>query len=505
MAITLWLLAFPVIPFDHLPKATPAEDVARSIDRLLDEHWQRNKITSADRAGDSALYRRLMLDLTGRVPTLQEFDLFNADKSPDRYAKAVRKLLDGPEFPWYFGTVLDDMIQRQYSGDAAFVGYLRTALKANKRWDGIFRDVMLGPWDSPERKPAIGFLAPRAKDIDQLTADISRSFFGVDVSCARCHDHPLVKDWKREHYYGMAAFLVRTTGGKGAVSEKAEGEAKFSGKDGKERIVPMMFLSGKIVEDPGKPAPKGSKTGRRDKLVGIALEDRKFLSRAFVNRLWEYFMGRGLVDPVDQIHSGNPASIPELLSWLADDFSYGGYDIKRLINGITLSRAYTVDSRWNRSETIPEPGHFAVMKLRPLSPVQMASSLVIVLGDGKFEPKLASLEVLEKRGGELKPMLDPRKRDFQSSSGEALYLSNSESIRKLVFAGSNNLADRMASISDKRDMVKTAYQSVLGRAPSDSEATRVLNWLTNSKLPRKGACEDLAWVLATSAEFRFNH
>ena len=119
----------------------------------------------------------------------------------------------------------------------------------------------------------------------------------------------------------MAAFFVRTTGGKGSISEKSDGKAKFSGKDGKERIVPMMFLSGKMVDESGKPAVKGAKVGRREQFVRIALDDRKFLSRAFVNRTWEYFFGRGLVDPVDQIHSGNPASVSELLDWLADDYA----------------------------------------------------------------------------------------------------------------------------------------------------------------------------------------
>lgn len=213
---------------------------------------------------------------------------------------AVRKLLDGPEFSWYFGAVLDDMIQGSFAGNPAFVNYLRQSLRDGKRWDTMFREVMLGPWDNDERKPAAVFLDRRAKDLDRLTADVARSFFGVDISCARCHNHPLVKDWKREHYYGMAAFFVRTTGGKGVISEKADGEARFASKDGKEHVARMMFLSGQTVDDAS--AAKGAKVGRREQLVRLALTDRKFFSRAFVNRLSEYLLGRGLVDPVDQMH-----------------------------------------------------------------------------------------------------------------------------------------------------------------------------------------------------------
>ncbi len=446
-----------------------------------------------------------MLDVTGRVPTVAELAAFNADRSQQKYKTAVGKLLAGPEFAWNFGAVLDNMIQGQFAGNPEFVGYLRSSLKTNKSWDKMFREMMLGPWDKPERKPAIGFLDKRARDLDLLTADVSRSFFGVDVSCARCHNHPLVKDWKREHYYGMAAFFVRTTGGKGSISEKSDGEAKFSGKDGKERIVPMMFLSGKMVDESGKPAVKGAKVGRREQLVRIALDDRKFLSRAFVNRTWEYFFGRGLVDPVDQIHSGNPASVSELLDWLADDFAHSGYDVTRLIEGILLSKAYALDSRWAGPETIPSPEHFAVMPLRPLSPRQLAASLLVAVGDGKFEPTTASLQALEKQSADLMATLDPRTRDFQSSSREALYLSNSEAIRKLVVAGGTNLAQRLAAITDDREMAKTAYLATLGRAPSEPEAGRVMGFLSSNKLDRRAACKDLVWALVTSAEFRFNH
>jgi len=484
-----------------LPSLRAAEQpVAPSIDRLLSEHWQNEKLTPAGPADKATLYRRVRLDLTGRVPTVQEMESFKTEP----FDATIRRLMESPEFAWYFATVLDEMVQGPLAGNQGFIDYLRASIKANKRWDVIFREVMLGPWDNDERKPATAFLDRRTKDIDALTTDLTRAFFGVDISCARCHNHPLVKDWKQEHYYGMAAFLVRTTGGKGSVSEKADGDAKYSGKDGKERVAPMMFLSGRVVTEPAE-KPKGTKYSRREQLVTVALEEKKFFSRAFVNRTWEYFFGRGLVDPVDQIHSGNPASVPALLDWLADDFAQNGYDVQRLIAGIVTSKAYRLDNRWTASKTVPDAKHFAVARLRPLSPRQMAMSWVMVVDDGKLTPTPENLQAAEKQIAELLKLLDPRTREFQSSAREALFLSNSETIQKIVRNDSKGVIARLSAIRDDRELAKAAFAATLGRAPTAKELDTVTRYLSSGNQNRQEVCEDLVWALLASAEFRFNH
>ncbi len=275
---------------------------AARIDQFLRDHWQEEGIEPAKPATDAAFLRRLTLDLAGRIPTEDELDAFLADKSSDKRQQAIERLLNGPEFALHFGSVLDEMIQGSYAGDEDFVDYLRRGLREHKTWDALFREMMVGPWDSEETKPANRFLDKRAKNSDVLTVDASRVFFGVDISCAQCHDHPLVEDWTQDHFYGMVSFFHRTTGGKGTVGEKQEGEVTFLA-DGEERTAKMMFLSGAIADgstfrqkgqSPRK-QERGDIVSRRAQLVEMALQDRKFLSRAIVNRLWEYFYGRGLI------------------------------------------------------------------------------------------------------------------------------------------------------------------------------------------------------------------
>ena len=481
--------------------ADPPGPSAETIDRLLADHWRANGITPAAPADDATVLRRVTLDLAGRVPTARELDAFIADTDPEKYVTLVDRLVRGPEFAWYFATVLDEVIQGRLAGGEPFVNYLRAALRDGKGWDTVFREVLVGPWDTAACKPAAGFLDRRVKDLDALTVDTTRAFFGVDISCARCHHHPLVKDWKRDHYYGMAAFLVRTAGGKGAITEKADGEARFAGKDGKEKVAPMMFLTGERVPEPPKPGEKGP-AGRREALVRTALADRGYLSRAFVNRVWEHFFGRGLVDPADQMHSGNPASVPALLDRLAADFAASGYDTHRLVTAVVRGRAYRLDGRWAGDQT-PDPGHFAVTRLRPLSPRQLARSLVLTVGDGSFERTPDRLAALDKQAAGLLPALDPRAGDFQSSAREALFVSNAPAVRKLV-AGSG-LAERLARIGDDRELVAAAVRAVLTRPATASETAELESWLRRHAGDRTAASEDLVWALAASAEFRFNH
>jgi hypothetical protein len=485
-----WLACFVLA----LPTSA-AEPSASSIDRLLAEHWQNHGTKPATVADDATLFRRLTLDLIGRVPTPTEFDAFDRAKG-DRYESTIQMLIASPEFNWYFANVLDEIIQERYAGGKTFVGYLRGALHDGKSWETIFREVMTGPWDSETRKPAAEFLELRVKNLDNLTVDTARAFFGVDISCARCHDHPLVKDWKRDHYYGLAAFFVRSTTGKGVIVDKSDGEAKFAGKDGKEKVAPMMFLTGKTAEPE---ASARAKQSRRDMLVKTALDEKKFFSRAFVNRMWNYFFGRGLVDPVDQMHSANPASAPELLDRLAEDFASSDYDIRKLVTAIVLSKSYRLDSRYPGDKSL-DAGDFVVARLRPLSSRQLARSLVVALGNGATDPT-----TIDKQAADLIPMLDPRTADFQSSAREALFVSNADAMRKLLTAGKKSLVARLAAIEDDGEVVKTAFRTLYNRQATAAEISDLESWLGRRAGKRREACEDLIWSLAASAEFRFNH
>ena len=503
----------------------PTRALAARIDALMEKHWQSANVTPAPPVGDAAFLRRVTLDLAGRIPTRPEAVAFAEDTAPDRRSRAVRRLMEGAEYPLHMGRVLDEILQSKYAGDAEFLEYLRAAVAARKGWDKIFQDVLLGPWDADERKGARRFLARRANNLDDLTNDTAVVFFGVNISCAKCHDHPLVEDWKQAHYFGMAAFFNPTyEGGKGArgkgneppLTEKEAAPVTYLTTKGEKRSAKPMFLSGRVAEEPdlpAKPDAKAAPVSRREQLVRLALEEKAFFSRAIVNRLWAFYMGRGLVSPLDQMHSANPPDAAALLELLAEDLSANGYELNRLVEALVSSRVYQLASEKAARNEEASPGPFAVAPLRPLTPAQYALSLVLAAGDDPFDRPATSEERakryrdLENRAAALTgaKLLDPRTERYQASAAEALYMSNQADVQKLTTPAGNNLAARLAAIEDAKQLVDTAVWTVFSRPPREQERDYLVQWIEERKDNRARACGQLVWALLTSAEFRFNH
>jgi hypothetical protein len=512
----LWLpTACEPAPPDHLADA-PA--IAAKIDEFAAKNYADKKVKPAPPCSDADFLRRITLDLAGRTPTPREVTAFLEDKSADKRQQAIRRLMTGPEYPLHLGRVLDDSLQGKYAGDTEFLEYLRSSIAAHKPWDQMFRDMMLGPWDAKERKGSERFLVRRLASLDDMTNDTARVFFGVNISCAKCHDHPLVPDWKQDHYYGMESFFFRSQGGRNAttVSEKPTGDVQFVTKKGEKKTAKLMFLSGQVIDEPAAQAAQAAQPGqppfsRRAALVKIALEEKQFFSRALVNRLWANYLGRGLVHPIDQMHSANPPSIPDLLEWLADDFADHGYDIDRLVAAIVSTRVYQQTSL-KSGDNAPNADLFARAALRPLTPYQYAMSMVLVTGENSYEQADAANRLRKFRDleGQVSKavkadLLDRATDRYQASANEALYVSNHPDIQKLVAPGGNNLVARLAAMTDNKQVVETAILTILSRSADGEEREFLVKWLDEHKQDRAKALGEMVWALMTSAEFRFNH
>ena len=291
------------------------------------------------------------------------------------------RLLASPDYAFHHANELEAALMESLAGDGDFLKYLRQAAAEDRPWDQMFREMIAGDETKEPEKHALTFLKKRIGDADQMTNDTSRVFFGVAVNCAQCHDHPLVSDWKQEHYFGFKSFFDRTyqTASK-TLAEKFSGEVKFKTTEGTEKNASFMFLTGAKVEEPKREVSKEQrkqeeeqiKKAIKDKdadppqpefspraeLVKLALDEKnsRFFSRNIVNRLWARYFGRGLVHPLDQLHSENPASHPELMAWLTRELVEHGYHLKRLIRGIVLSDAYARESRWTGKGECPVGG-----------------------------------------------------------------------------------------------------------------------------------------------------
>ena len=243
------LCAAPVARADELlPADRPVET---AIDHYIGALLKLDEITPAPRADDATLVRRLTLDLVGRIPTVAEADGYVKSADPAKQAKLVDRLIASPGFVRFQAAQFDAMLTGPAGNDRRRVGvgdYLAAALKDGKSWDRVFRELILPDDSDPKQKGAAEYLRGRVNDLDKVTVDVSVAFFGVNVSCAQCHDHPHVADWKQDHFYGMKSFFARTYEAGGKVAERPAGLVKFKPTRGPERSAKLMFLTGATVE-----------------------------------------------------------------------------------------------------------------------------------------------------------------------------------------------------------------------------------------------------------------
>jgi Protein of unknown function (DUF1549)/Protein of unknown function (DUF1553) len=538
-AVAFGTMLLASIPATRAADLLPADrPIGEAIDHYLDQALRKEGVQPAPAADDATIVRRLTLDLAGRIPTAAEACAYLDSTDPEKMLHLIDRLTASPGFVRHQATELDTMLT---AGDKGTLReYLVKAVGDNRPWDGIFRELMLPDQTDKDRKAAAEYLRARVKDVDRLTADVSSTFFGVNISCAQCHDHPLVSDWKQDHFYGMKAFFDRTfvngRGDAGFLGEHGYGTVKFKTTEGVERQARLMFLSGRKIDEPEskgsaseerkkekeeleralkeKVPPPAPKFSARAKLVEVALQPgaRDFFARSIVNRVWNRLFGRGLVMPLDQMHSANPPSHPELLAWLARDTIDHGYDLRRLVRGLVSSRAYTRDSRWSGEEA-PRPSLFAVALIRPLTTMQLACSLRIATADPASLPadlKPAEfdkrIEELENSGRSLASALGFARGDSQIGVAEALFFSNGKRVVDDVLAdGNGRLIKRLKETAAPAEQIDLAVRNVLSRPPDD-EDRRVLGEYLAMRTDRPDqAYRQLLWALLTCPEFRFNH
>jgi len=314
-------------------------------------------------AGDAEFLRRVTLDLVGTLPTPAETKAFLADPQPDKRTRMIETLLADPRFPFHWAEVFDVLLmerrQDKYVPHAEWIKYLQASFQQNKPWNLLVREIFTADGTDPATRPAAKFILDRDAEPHILTRDVGRVFFGVDLQCAQCHNHPLVDHYLQSDYYGLFAFVNRTVlfhdepAKLWHLGEKAEGNADYQSvftKDasrsrprlpgGLELDEPHFALGDEYVVAPAdkvRPVPKFS---RRLLLAKATEGGNAAFDRNLPNRLWANLMGRGLVHPVDWQHPHNPPSSPATLDLLTQEFVASGYNIKALIHQIVLTQAY---------------------------------------------------------------------------------------------------------------------------------------------------------------------
>ncbi len=526
-------LAVSLAADDLLPPDRPIHEV---VDHYIDARLSEKGVTPAPAVSDAEFLRRVTLDLAGRIPTVHELRDYTAATDPAKKTALIDRLLASPDFAFHQRNRLDELLMGDQRKDGPWRDYLLRSVQNDKPWDQMFREMMVASEDDSELAPALTFLKVRLRDVNTLTNDVSRLFFGVSINCAQCHDHPLVDDWKQDHYFGFASFFNRTYQTKSnRLAEKFDGMLKFRDTEGVEKPAKFMFLTGVSVEEPPleltdeqkkqndeivKTSMKEDKAPLpapefrpRERFVELALSEsnRSYFTQSIVNRMWASLLGRGLVDPPDQNHSGNTPSHPELLQWLERDFVANGYNLKRLLGGIAASNAYTRSSAWEGER--PNPELFAVGSVRVLSPRQYSLSLLIATAG----PESLPASIAEERWSELRKnwdgaaegfadRLERPTEHFQVSVDEALMFSNDTRVdRDYLRDSGDKLVGAAQSLEDPSAQLELLFESALSRRPTDDERSIFLGYLQERSDRAVDGLKQVLWALITSPEMRFNY
>ena len=508
------------------------EPIERAVDHYVNAKLKADQVSPVAAADEYTFIRRVTLDLAGRTPTAYEVRAYVESTEPDKKMKLVDRLLDSDSFE---RQQVAEMIWLLNAGnDDGMKEYLQNATAENRAWDRVFRDVILARGDEDASKGAAGFYKQRIGDLDRLTNDVSVRFFGINVSCAQCHDHPEVSSWKQDHYYGMKSFFSRTFDNGGFVAEREYGFVKFKTTAGEEKHADLMFLSGEVIKEPEAPEPDNKAKATEKKRLEQFKKDKKpvpaptfsrraqlihaglkpgadgFFSRAIINRLWYRFLGHGLVMPLDQLHGANRPSHPELLEWLARDLVGNEYNLRRTIRGLVLSEAYARGSQWGDSQR-PSASYFAVAQPRPLTPNQYGSALIFASMDPEnFKPDTKPedlrkrIEQYEKTGEGWGRNFQRPEDYFQVSVDEALYFSNNDRVQRDLLGTGGKLVGHLLKLEDRATRLEAAYLNTLSRKPTAAEAKFLGDYLDARKDDEQGAWQQVVWSLMTCAEMRFN-
>jgi hypothetical protein len=541
LGLAVWLS--PVTAVESAKDAKKPDDAQRlaaRIDHHINAKLAAGRIQPAPRSGDGEYFRRLCLDLNGRIPTVIEVRDFIDDAHDSRKDGIsvaqqrynwVNELLDREEGPDsdkrspyadHFANVLRHLLLPETNNfqagffAASFEGWLRKHLKNNTGYDKMVRELLTAPVFGNQgfdgsATPTVFYQAAEFKP-ETLAANTSRLFLGHKLECAQCHDHPFAK-WTKEQFWEYTAFFAGINPQRGENPNVREIEIPDI-KKMKKKVAKAKFLDG------SEPKWENGKAARVTLAEWITRPDNPYFARATVNKVWAYFFGIGLIDPVDEPSDDNPPSHPELLDELAREFMAHHFDLKFLIRAIVSSEAY------QRTSASADPTHqnlrlYPRMAVRGMSPEQLFDSVAVAIeyksprtDPRQFNPNVAMTpraQFLNKFSNE------GRRSEMETSILQALFMMNGKFMTEAASIKHNKTLAYIAdppppSKPDQKPVpiakrVEQLFMITLSRLPTEAESARMVAYVDKGGRTgdRKKAFEDVFWALLNCGEFMLNH
>ncbi len=497
--------------------AQDATALANRIDTHLATGWQRAAVSPAAIADDATFLRRLYLDTVGRIPTVAEVRGFLADSRSEKRSALTNELLNSSASARHFATFwrrswVPQADTPQFASLAEELEpWLAKQLYENIAYDRIVYALLTIPASgkpdattvqSKKAAPRSFFAASEYKP-ENLAANTARAFLGVNLDCAQCHDHPFSR-WTREQFWQTAAFFARPSSATDTLPVRLE--LPIANTD---QVVTPRLLA---TAQPAWPDHIESDTGRHILADWVCDKENPYLARNGVNRLWAYFFGAGLVEPLDDLSGENQPSHPKLLEELAAAFADSGFDIRFIARTFMSTRLYHSAS-WSQlpvqgdaaaDTASQDPREFAAMPIRGLTGEQLYASLRVAAAMPTEREDIDSTNGNAGRKRFATAFRVERAATAQRSIMQALALMNGELTAEVTDVKHSPLlhATTDSPFLKPPERVQTLFLATLGRLPSNDELAPLVIHVSQNGAEQ--ALAEIFWALVNSSEFNTN-
>jgi len=506
------------VPFIVLPKdlkfSFPTTPEKNYIDTLVNAKLKNLRIAPSATCSDEVFLRRIFIDLTGMLPSVEEYKTFMANKSADKREQLVKELMERKEFSELWVLKWAELLQIRSSNQ---VSYKATLLYYNWLQDRIARNVPLNQWvqellganGGTFNNPVTNYYQNET-DILKVTENVAQVFMGMRIQCAQCHNHPFDR-WTMDDYYGFAAFFTQI--GRKRTDDPRElvvfnsGSGEINHPLGGRRMAPK-YLGGEVPDVVGK--------DRRALMAEwLASPKNPYFATNLSNMVWTHFFGLGIINEVDDVRVSNPPSNSELLEELGKKFTEYNYDFKRLVKDIVLSNSYQLSTQTNSSNESDTKNfsHSSIRRIKAetfldcISQVTETKNKFPGLPLGARAVQIADGQVsnyfLTTFGRATRESVCSCEVKLDPTLSQSLHLLNGDATTQRITQG-NLVGKLLKEKKTPEEILDEIYVRCLSRMPSADEKTKVLA-LVNAEKDQKQVLEDAFWAVLNTREYMFNH
>ena len=468
------------------------------VDELVAAKWQRMKIEPSGLCGDAEFIRRVYLDLAGLPPSAEEVRAFIADPAPVRVKRdaLVDKLIGSPAFIEHATNKWADLLQVNSKflggGVVGFREWIKKEMTANTPYDEFVRKIVTATGSNKENPAASYWKILR--DPAEAMENTTHLFLATRFNCNKCHDHPFER-WTQDQYYSMASFFSQV----GLADDPASGASKIAGSAVEKSRALYEIVSDKAdgemthlrtnkVAPPTFPYPAkadGQGSRRHQLAEWMTSPDNRYFASSYVNRLWGYMLGAGIIEPLDDIRAGNPPTNPELLEHLTKEFIAAKFDVRHILRTICKSRSYQLSistNKWNEDDKT----NYSHALARRLPAEVLYDSVLAVTGAGSRLPGGVRAAMLSDSQSDLasgflanagRPSRESSCECERSSDlrlGSVMALLSGPAVADAIGDPANVLAKLVTTQTDDRRLIDELFIRVLSRPATDAEITKTI-------------------------------